>query len=303
MPDDANAPLLSLVSTSQDVTVALSSDAFREALFIGLEGWKLSRTGTISILTIFNPLRNQIWLFDIQTLGHAAFSIIDPLTGSSLKSILEDASVPKYFWDVRNDSDAIWALYGIALAGVTDIQLLEIASRHGNKMFLSGLDKAVQHDGKIRFVQGEKWLRIERKVRTAMNENVFSSRPLDPTTMQYCINDVVHLPKLKDVYLGRISEDWRSKAIEESRKRVDVARLPSYNTHSPENAVGPWPEETYRAVSLDEFLNITEDQRIELLSEELFGHDIGYYDDDWEDGQDGCNDHDGAVDSEAFASC
>lgn len=47
----------------------------------------------------------------------------------SLQSILESPKTPKVFFDVRTDSDALFAQFGIKLAGIIDLQLMELASR------------------------------------------------------------------------------------------------------------------------------------------------------------------------------
>ena len=46
----------------------------------------------------------------------------------SLKAILESPKTPKVFFDVRMDSDALYALFGVKLAGIIDLQLMEVAS-------------------------------------------------------------------------------------------------------------------------------------------------------------------------------
>jgi exonuclease 3'-5' domain-containing protein 1 len=61
----------------------------------------------------------------------------------TLEFIFEDLDVPKCVWDVWNDADALWALYHIKLARVTDIQLLENTSRANDKQYVRGLDKSV----------------------------------------------------------------------------------------------------------------------------------------------------------------
>ena len=64
----------------------------------------------------------------------------------TLKDILQDDKIPKVFFDVRNDSDALFAHFGVALQGVEDVQLMESATRRttGSRKFLSGLAKCVE---------------------------------------------------------------------------------------------------------------------------------------------------------------
>lgn len=48
-------------------------------------------------------------------------ALLPPKYGETLKSILEDPGIPKCALDVRNDADALWALYNVGLASVTNI--------------------------------------------------------------------------------------------------------------------------------------------------------------------------------------
>jgi exonuclease 3'-5' domain-containing protein 1 len=99
------------------------------SLYIDLEGEKLSRNGRISLLTLYALPINTVYLIDIHALGAAAFTTpahtisttaaneepssakltptLEPIV--TLKSILESPTIPKVFFDVRNDSDALFA--------------------------------------------------------------------------------------------------------------------------------------------------------------------------------------------------
>ena len=91
------------------------------------------------------------------------------------------------------------------LAGVIDIQLLENASRIGNKTRLSGLDSSIKVDLKPTFPELNRWQQIKESTRRQMPNDIFTTRPLASTTLQYCINDVMYLPKLHACYMKRIS--------------------------------------------------------------------------------------------------
>lgn len=70
----------------------------------------------------------KTYLIDIYVLGARAFSTTDA-SGNSMKSVLESDSIPKVFFDVRNDSDALYHHFNISLAGVVDLQVMEYATR------------------------------------------------------------------------------------------------------------------------------------------------------------------------------
>jgi len=223
----------------------LSSIPPSSTLYLDLEGNSLSRHGTISIITILIHPQRVVRLIDILVLGELAFTTASD-NGKTLKSIFEDADIPKCVWDVRNDADALWALYGVGLAGVIDIQLLENASRTGDKTYIRGLDKSVRFDLKLGFMEINRWIQTKKEVQSLMPANIFASRPMDAKTVRYCANDVIHLPDLHALYLGRIKRNWLARAMKESARRVAEAHSPGYDPQSPTKKLGPWGSGTER---------------------------------------------------------
>jgi len=217
----------------------LSSIPPSSTLYLDLEGNCLSRHGTISLITILIHPQRVVRLIDILALGESAFTTASD-DGKTLKSIFEDADIPKCAWDVRNDADALWALYGVGLAGVIDIQLLENASRIGDKTYIRGLDKSVRFDLNLGFMEIGRWIQTKKEVQSLMPANVFASRPMDAKTVQYCANDVIHLPDLHALYLSRIRSRWLARAKKESARRVAEAHSPGYDPQSPTKKLGPW---------------------------------------------------------------
>ncbi|KAL0932404.1 uncharacterized protein CTRU02_213357 [Colletotrichum truncatum] len=238
-----------------------------------------------------------VGLIDILQLGNAAFTTAAE-NGKSFKAIFEDSKVKKCFWDVRNDADALWALYKVDLAGVIDIQLLENGSRRGSKEYLQGLEKSVESDLSLGFMERNRWVRIKKDVRSQMSADIFAIRPLDTETVQYCVNDVVHLPALHSLYLKRIEPVWLGKAMDESSHRVHEAHSPTYQPQSPTKRFGPWG--AGNVLTIDEALELLEEEAMDARERDFFG----YYDDDddWYDDE-YTNCADGAFDPEALASC
>jgi len=174
---------------------------------------------------------------------------------------------------------------------------LENASREDDKTYVRGLDKSVQYDLKPGFMELNRWLRIKREVKDLMPHDVFSRRPLDAKTIQYCVNDIIYLPSLCNLYLKRIEDDWLTKAMSESARRVVEAHADEYEPKSKSKKLGPWGTGgEKRRVTMDQMLDI-----LDMHDEDI----IGYYDevDDYDDYDGGTNAHDGAIDSEAFYSC
>lgn len=292
------------ISSVAELEVFISSIPPSSTLYLDLEGYNLSRKGSIAIITILIHPQMVVRLIDVSTLKNIAFTT-QGTNGKSLKSILEDRETPKCLWDVRNDADALWALYHVRLAGVTDVQLLENASRPGEKTYIHGLDKCIQSDLKLGFMELNRWIRIKKDIRSSMVGNVFNTRPLDSKTVQYCINDVAHLPDLHASYMKRIEPSWLAKAMDESERRVLEALAPDYESQSPTKTLGPWGAGTVGSImTVDDFLEQYENDRMDDMERDMYGwnDDVGYYD-SFDDGDGGMNAADGAFDEEAFASC
>ena len=90
-------------------------------IYIDLKGVDLCREGTISILTLLvNTGVPKVYLVDVHVLGAQAFNTTG-VEKKTLKDILQDESILNVFYDVRNDSDALFAHFGVALRGVEDV--------------------------------------------------------------------------------------------------------------------------------------------------------------------------------------
>ncbi|KAM7206113.1 3-5 exonuclease [Naviculisporaceae sp. PSN 640] len=310
-----SAPMIVTTETDLNQLFASLSSTTRKQLrlFIDLEGQKLSRNGTLSLMTIHVLPQKMTYIIDIETLRDRAFT--HAFSGQAFSdSILEDPTIPKYFWDVRNDADALYAHHGIRLAGVVDVQLFENASRAGGlsaKTYLRGLDICVEKDLQLKFTERHRFVKIKREVKAMMDQadmhaitgpagnNIFAVRPLEPKIISYCANDVAYLPALYELYNKRIKPDWRQKAKTESAKRVEEACSSSYEPHSEKKKFGPWAGATTNTSSnsksrtsarddddnFQRLLDALEDHGIEENAREIFGD---YYNDgpgydDWYD--------------------
>lgn len=244
--------------------------------------------------------RRVTHVIDIQTLEHSAFTT-PGADGRTLQTILEDPHTLKCLWDVRNDADALWAHYGVQLAGVTDVQLLENASRAGDKTYVRGLDICVDKDLGLGWRERTHWLRTKTEVRDQMPNDVFARRPLDAGTVQYCVNDVVHLPALRDLYAARIDSQWMEKVMDESARRVAGACDPAYEPQSEAKKLGPWGSGLEkRGLTMDEWLDRVEDERMDAMQQDYLGYDDYDEFDPWDDS--GTCSKDAAFD-DTFDSC
>jgi exonuclease 3'-5' domain-containing protein 1 len=123
-------------------------EPYKPTMYIDLEGVDLCRDGSLSILTLLIDTETptiRVSLLDVHLLGSQAFNTTG-IKQRTLKDILQDEKIPKVFFDVRNDSDVLFAHFGVALQGVEDIQLMESATKTTTKSrkYLNGLAKCVK---------------------------------------------------------------------------------------------------------------------------------------------------------------
>lgn len=257
--------IAALLTTISIPTLATSPPS----LYFDVEGINLSRHGSISILELYyqppsHPENAHTYLIDIHILGFLAFST-PSAEGVSLKSILEAPMTPKVFFDVRTDSDALYAQFGINLAGIIDLQLMEVASRSRSKTHLKGLGNCIMHD--LGLGKDEKQCVEAIKAKGILlfapdkggSYAVFNQRPMTEEIVEYCVQDVVYLPKLFDKYNGKLgntvcldatssvlldatgSQDiWAYRVIEASADRVALSQWEGFDNKRMDMKKGPW---------------------------------------------------------------
>jgi len=214
------------------------------SLYIDLEGVDLSRRGSISILQVHVSPDNRTYLIDIHTLGDEAFSITGA-SGQTLKGILESDSIPKVFFDVRNDSDALFSHFEISLAGVHDIQLMELATRTFSRRCVNGLAKCIERDMSLAMNEREAWKETKEKGRNLFaperggSYEVFNARPLSEDVMLYCVQDVHFMPKLWQYYNSKMTVRWAAKVQKAVRERVALSQTAKYNGKGKHMALAP----------------------------------------------------------------
>jgi exonuclease 3'-5' domain-containing protein 1 len=209
------------------------------SLYIDLEGVELSRRGTISIMQIYVLPARHTYLLDIHVLGTSAFT-------PALKSILESPSVPKCFFDVRRDADALYNLFGVSMAGIWDLQLMELATRPGRKQCVNGLARCIRTDAGLRWNQVREFeARKQMGLKLFAPEKggsyeVFNERPVRPEIVEYCVQDVEFLPVLWGKYKTKLTAHWMRKLETATAERLAMAKSPSFMPNGRNMALGPW---------------------------------------------------------------
>ena len=217
------------------------------ALFFDLEGNNLCRHGTVSILQMLVKPQQHVYLIDILTLGSQAFTTSGSESSLTLKAILESSAIPKVFFDVRNDSDALYGHFGIHLTNVEDLQLMELATRYGHRRYINGLARCIERDGGMSLSAKTKWSLAKRQGHSLFDPQVggsyavFDQRPLSDVVRDYCVQDVLLLPNLWDVYAAKMTSVLWKAVREASQLRIQESHLSTYNGKGPHRTLAPWP--------------------------------------------------------------
>jgi exonuclease 3'-5' domain-containing protein 1 len=270
-----------------------SPKLYEPTMYIDLEGVNLCREGSLSIFTLLIDTPSpRVCLIDVHSLGSQAFTSAG-IKAKTLKDILQDPKIPKVFFDVRNDSDALFAHFGVALQGVQDIQLMESAMRKttSSRKYLNGLSKCIK-EGVLYGSELASWkLAKEKGGRLFKPEEggsyeVFEQRPIPDGIIDYCVGDVQYLSRLWSKF--RSSTDrWRDLVTEETKKRVEASQKPEYQPHGKDRTLAPWSVDQNR--TLDEWFRIYLPPSHNYFDEDDYG---GFHeDDDWiDDGPTSCRD-------------
>jgi exonuclease 3'-5' domain-containing protein 1 len=237
-----------LIDTEDALRIALSKlqghPITPPSYYLDAEGYKLGRFGTLDILTLYIlPLREAL-VIDVYTLQQNAFST--SWQGISLKSLLETDSVTKVLFDVRNDSDALFAQYNISLNGVIDLQLMEyyVPGRVGRQ--LRGLKNCIVQDSNLPKDEVQQWSLVKDSVvqrysdSTASQTHFSQQRPLPDELLTYTIDDVRHLPQLYTIYQTLLTAQCWKLVKQQSQKRLRQSRSPTYDPHGKTKGKGPF---------------------------------------------------------------
>lgn len=216
------------------------------SIYLDLEGENLSRHGTLSLIQIYISTTNEVYLVDVHTLGKVAFLTQGTNSPNTLKYILESSEIQKAIFDVRRDSDALYSHFDVSVAGIQDIQLMEVARRPSFKKYLNGLSKCIDRDANLPPEQRQKWLAVKEKGHKLFSTDrggsfkVFSQRPLSEDIKSYCVQDVQYLARLWQVYDAELTPYWRKQVEFATIDRIILSQSKSFNSDGRNMALSPF---------------------------------------------------------------
>jgi exonuclease 3'-5' domain-containing protein 1 len=210
-------------------------EPYEPTIYIDLEGVNLCREGSLSIFTLLVDTgipTVRVCLIDVHSLGSQAFNTAG-IKGKTLKDILQDEKILKVFFDVRNDSDTLFAHFSVALQRVEDIQLMESATRTttSSRKYLNGckcIEQGVLYGSDLTSwkLAKEKGGRLF-KPEYGGSYKVFEQRLIPNKIISYCVGDVQHLPTLWSRFRSR-TDRWRDLVSKETKTRVEASQKPEY---------------------------------------------------------------------------
>jgi exonuclease 3'-5' domain-containing protein 1 len=256
------------------------------SLYVDLEGISLGRHGSVSILSFYVSPLKKTYLIDVYSFGAATFNTATD-GGTSLKGVLESATIPKVFFDIRNKSDALFNLFQIRVDGIKDLQLMELASRGGSRQFLSDSASCIERDSQISLATKIQWNLAKELVissccglprnRVATSyDGVLNERPLRPELVQLYQQHIALLPALYKAYNDKLKLPgeafWRVVVRGETKDRIKLSQSAEYDGNSKNLALG-WDDYT-----MDQRIETWND---EILMEAMIGDWVLDKDDNW----------------------
>lgn len=161
----------------------------KQMLAVDCEGVELSRFGSLTILSI--GTRDTVYLIDVKEIGESVFD-------DGLRRILEDTNTEKLMFDCREDADALLHNHKVKLAGVLDIQLLEVKPMI--RFYGYTKIKSLKHCLELYTVNDPTLFNIKVNGRSNMDAKgeIWGRRPLKEELLEYAVVDVVALFTLYD---------------------------------------------------------------------------------------------------------
>ncbi|GBG64251.1 hypothetical protein CBR_g41171 [Chara braunii] len=257
------------------LTVLKSLRPADRRIYLDFEGIRLCRNGRLCIgqLTFPHPER-RVYLLDFVAMPNILSTLPSPKRAAdsvdksdlptplsakradakaveadsfTLRSVLRSADFVKFFFDPRNDVDAMYhQCGGIMPVNVVCLQLCELAKDRqcgGIRSKVNGLARALS--AVLPFSEQLRSTNAKNKGKNLFapecggTYEVFARRPLHPDIIEYAATDVLYMPSLEKDFWTPLSDDWKAWVKRESEKRVSMCLRPSHWGCGPQNANAP----------------------------------------------------------------
>lgn len=234
------------VSEMVDALIALP--VVEPNIAVDLEGKSLGRDGPVYLAIVHDYEAEHTYIVDVHILQSEAFDTHGTDGTTSLRSILQTDETPKLFYDVRQDSDALYHQFGIRIAGVLDVQLFKLASMSHSfnypARYRTGLFNAIDSGINMNCEAKRNWLEIKRSGKELWcpdqgdSWDRFTERNKRKEIIEYCLVDVVHLRTLYRNYLRYMSQNWLAKV--KRTTQLSIERTWQEDFVSATDGKGPW---------------------------------------------------------------
>jgi hypothetical protein len=146
----------------------------------------------------------------------------------------------------------LFGLFVVCVEGIQDIQLMELASRGFQKRHVNGLARCIENDSRLSLAEKRGWKASKENGRKLFDPKlgggyaVFDERPLSTEIKKYCVQDVVHMPALRELYRAKLCDVWWSKIEAETAARVNLSQSKHFNGQGMHMAKAPAGWEYFR---------------------------------------------------------
>lgn len=140
--------------------------------------------------------------------------------------------------------------YQVELAGIYDLEVMEVGTRARPGKYLAGLAKCISRDVPMTPFEKASWRATKERGKTLFSlqhggsYEVINARPLSKEVVEYCVQDVQFLPRLWQTYSRALTPTLRQKAQAEVRDRIILSQSPQFNGKGINVVLAPQISET-----------------------------------------------------------
>lgn len=237
----------SLIDTEDSLRDALRSfptvSTKLPAFYFDCEGHELGRHGTLDLLQVYVLPLQHTFVIDIYVLQDKAFTTTSG--NLSLKSLLQSKDIKKVFFDVRNDSDALFSHFNVSLRGIIDLQLMEYFLPERSGINLLSLRDCIDRDSALAPEVIENWKQNKASITGARSDSSdgrnppSQQRPVPDDLLQYSVGDVEYLPRLFRMYRSNLDAQRWGAVYDGSNRRVKQSQHMQYEPQGKNKWKGP----------------------------------------------------------------